>query len=280
MDRTIPKSIPKSIPLGKEAAYTSSYNPEILFPVARRLNREKIGIKDGLPFTGVDIWNAYEISRLETGGKPQVAMAEIRFPLTSVNIVESKSLKLYLNSFNQTHFLSPEKLGQVILRDLERVSEGPVTVSLTLPDQFQRCNFMEPEGCCIDDLELKTDCYTHKADFLTHGPNRIEERLYSNLLRTNCPVTGQPDWATLTIHYIGKEISRTGLLRYIISFREHTGFHENCVEQIFLDLLERCAPEKLSVYARFTRRGGIDINPFRSTPDHFDISKNIRLARQ
>lgn len=270
----------QTIPLGKEVTYTSSYDPKLLFPVARNLNREKIGIKSILPFTGVDIWNAYEISWLEPGGKPQVGMAEIRFSVESVNIIESKSLKLYLNSFNQTHFPSPEKVVQVILRDLERVSEGPVTVSFTLPEEFQRCHFMEPEGVCIDDLDLKTDCYTPKPDFLTHGPIQVEECLYSNLLRSNCPVTGQPDWATLIISYAGKEISRSGLLRYIISFREHTGFHENCVEQIFLDLMERCTPAKLAVYARFTRRGGIDINPFRATPNHPDIVKNIRLARQ
>ncbi len=270
----------KNIPLGKEVTYISIYNPELLFPVARRLNREKIGIKGRLPFTGVDIWNAYEISWLETGGKPRVAMAEISFSLDSLNIIESKSLKLYCNSFNQTHFSSSEKVVEVMQQDLEKVSRGSVTVSLLLPDEFRRQRFLEPEGFCIDDLELNTDCYTRNPDLLTHGSNRVEEQLYSNLLRTNCPVTGQPDWATLIIKYAGRQIHRSGLLRYIISLREHTGFHENCVEEIFVDLMECCAPEKLAVYARFTRRGGIDINPFRSTPEDFGMVKNIRCARQ
>lgn len=270
----------KNIPLGKEVTYISTYNPELLFPVARRLNREKIGIKDRLPFTGVDIWNAYEISWLETGGKPRVAMAEIRFSLDSLNIIESKSLKLYCNSFNLTHFTSPEKVVEVMQQDLEKVSRGAVTVSLLLPDDFHRQRFLEPEGFCIDDLDLNTDSYTRNPDFLSHGSHRVEEQLYSNLLRTNCPVTGQPDWATLIIDYAGRQIHRSGLLRYVISLREHTGFHENCVEEIFVDLMERCMPEKLSVYARFTRRGGIDINPFRSTPNDCAAGNNIRCARQ
>ncbi|NOR24240.1 MAG: NADPH-dependent 7-cyano-7-deazaguanine reductase QueF [Desulforhopalus sp.] len=275
MDNNIPH-----IPLGKQVTYPSSYKPELLFPVARRLNREKIGISGGLPFTGVDIWNAYEVSWLEPEGKPQVAIAEIRFSLDTVNIIESKSFKLYLNSFNQTHFSSAEDVVQVIGQDLQQAVQGEVTVSLTLPNDFHRCQMIEPEGLCLDELDITTDCYSHKPDFLTHGANRIEECLYSNLLRTNCPVTGQPDWATLIINYTGKKINRNGLLSYIISFREHTGFHENCVEQIFLDLMQYCSPEKLSVYARFTRRGGVDINPFRSTADHFAIPDNIRLARQ
>ncbi len=269
-----------TIPLGKEVTYISTYSAELLFPVARRLNREKIGVKGKLPFTGVDIWNAYEISWLEKGGKPRVAMAEIRFPLDSLNIIESKSLKLYLNSFNQTHFSSFKDVVDVIRQDLERVSRGVVTVSLLLPDEFHRHRSLEPEGFCIDDQDLKTDCYTRNPNFLGHGANRVEERLYSNLLRTNCPVTGQPDWATLIVDYTGRQMSRSGLLLYIISLREHTGFHENCVEEIFVDLMERCAPEKLSVYARFTRRGGVDINPFRSTANDLVGYKNIRCARQ
>lgn len=270
----------KNIPLGKQVSYPSSYKPELLFPVARRLNREKMGITGGLPFTGMDIWNAYEVSWLESGGKPQVGIAEIRFSLDTVNIIESKSFKLYLNSFNQTHFSSVEDVVQVIRQDLQKAAQGAVTVSLILPDEFHRCQMTEPGGFCIDDLDITTECYSHKPDFLSHGANWVEECLYSNLLRTNCPVTGQPDWATLIINYVGKEINQRGLLSYIISFREHTGFHENCVEQIFLDLMEYCTPEKLSVYARFTRRGGVDINPFRSTAGHFAIVDNGRLARQ
>lgn len=270
----------KNIPLGKEVSYTSSYDPELLFPVARNLSREPLGITGNLPFVGVDIWNAYEISWLAPGGKPQVAIADIRFSLESENIIESKSFKLYLNSFNQTEFSSSQAVSKAMQNDLEKISQGTVTVFLLQPNDFQHCQLEEPEGYCIDGLELKTDCYSHTPSFLTHGSKLIEGRLYSNLLRTNCPVTGQPDWATLMIHYTGKKISRTGLLSYVISFREHTGFHENCVEQIFMDLMTHCSPEKLSVYARFTRRGGIDINPFRSTPGDFALPTNGRLARQ
>ena len=270
----------RTLPLGKAITYPTAYTPDLLFPIARQLNRAELGLEGALPFTGVDIWNAYEVSWLEPGGKPRVAMAEIRFAAESVNLVESKSLKLYLNSFNQTPFASPEAVAQVMLQDLERVCEGAVTVDLRLPAQFQRGHFCEPEGDCLDDLELATDCYSRKAAVLTHGPSRVEERLYSNLLRTNCPVTGLPDWATLLIHYTGQAIDHTGLLCYIISYREHTGFHENCVEQIFSDLMARCAPEALCVYARFTRRGGIDINPWRATPAYAGQPANTRLARQ
>lgn len=267
-------------PLGQAVAYPTTYSPDLLFPVARLLNREQMGLPDPLPFRGVDIWNAYELSWLEQGGKPRVAMAEIRVAAESANLIESKSLKLYLNSFNQTAFASPEAVTEVMQRDLAQVAEGDVAVELILPEQFPKCSLGEPEGHCLDELELTTDRYTRDATCLTHQSTRVEERLYSNLLRTNCPVTGQPDWATLLIDYAGPAIDHASLLRYIISFREHTGFHENCVEQIFMDLMERCAPETLCVYARFTRRGGIDINPWRSTDANADALDNLRVARQ
>ncbi|MFT5697743.1 MAG: 7-cyano-7-deazaguanine reductase [Desulforhopalus sp.] len=269
-----------NIPLGKEVSYISTYTPDLLFPVPRKLNREVLGFCDELPFTGIDIWNAYEISWLESGGKPRVAIAEIIVSADSVNIIESKSLKLYLNSFNQTHFSSPAEVARVIRDDLEKVAQGEVQITFTLPDAFQNYRFSELEGLCLDDLEIETDCYTINATTLVCEDTRIQECVYSNLLRSNCPVTGQPDWGTVIVHYTGKAISHKGLLRYIISFREHTGFHENCVEQIFADLMEHCAPDNLSVYARFTRRGGLDINPFRATKGAMSSPANLRTARQ
>ena len=269
-----------NIPLGKEVSYLSTYKPNLLFPVPRKLNRQTLGIQDKLPFTGFDIWNAYEMSWLETGGKPRVAIAEIIFAADSVNIIESKSLKLYLNSFNQTHFSSPGEVTQLIREDLEKVAQGQVSIALTLPGAFQHYTFSEPEGVCIDSPKIQTDCYNYNTASLVCDKGRIQECVYSNLLRSNCPVTGQPDWGTVIVNYTGRKISHSGLLRYIISFREHTGFHENCVEQIFADLMEYCAPEALSVYARFTRRGGIDINPFRSTKGEVQFPGNYRTARQ
>jgi 7-cyano-7-deazaguanine reductase len=269
-----------NIPLGKEVSYISMYKPELLFPVPRELGRQAIGIQGTLPCSGVDIWNAYEISWLDPGGKPRVAIAEIVFSVQSVNIIESKSLKLYLNSFNQTCFHSSKEVSQVIQGDLVKVSLGEVHVTLKSPGSFEEYRLSEPEGVCIDGLEIETDCYSHNTSFLGSGEKLVQECVYSNLLRSHCPVTGQPDWGTVIINYSGQAICGSGLLRYIISFREHTGFHENCVEQIFVDLMAHCAPEKLSVYARFTRRGGIDINPFRSTENSCTVPVNNRTARQ
>lgn len=267
-------------PLGREVAYVSSYKPELLFPVPRETGRELLGITGELPFAGCDFWNCYELSWLEPGGKPRVAIAEIIFALDSTNIVESKSLKLYLNSFNQTRFTGPKEVREVMQKDLEKVVQGQVKVTLKLPEMFQSCIIEEPGGLCLDNLAIETDCYTCNPDFLISGGAHVHERLHSNLLRSNCPVTGQPDWATVIVEYSGKAIDHAGLLRYIVSFREHTGFHENCVEQIFVDLTNRCKPDTLMVYARFTRRGGLDINPFRASSKAFDFPGNSRTARQ
>ncbi len=241
------------------------YDPGQLFAVPRAEARSKLGFGDQLPFYGGDLWNAYEISWLDQKGKPCVAMAKILFPITSTHIIESKSLKLYLNSFNQTRFFSYREVDVLIKRDLCRVADGEVTLSLTLPSQFYLSKVTEPEGICLDDQDIQIDRYHRCPDYLISGEQRGRERLFSNLLRTNCPVTGQPDWATVVIDYTGRRIEHAGLLRYLVSFREHTGFHENCVEQIFMDITRYCNPEKLFVHACFTRRGGIDINPFRSS---------------
>ncbi|MBF0201914.1 MAG: NADPH-dependent 7-cyano-7-deazaguanine reductase QueF [Desulfamplus sp.] len=269
----------KSIPLGESIIHSKNYHPDHLFPVGRARTRENIGIFQELPFSGFDIWNAYEISWLDKRGKPQAAMGEILFPCTSKNIVESKSLKLYLNSFNQSRFESPERVAVLMEKDLSRCTEGPVRVDILLPDMFLRMMKIEnPSGESLDKLDIEVTQYQVDPSLLFTGQRRVSERLFSNLLRTNCPVTGQPDWGTVMIDYTGRRIAREGLLAYIISFREHTGFHENCVERMFMDIMERCSPEKLSVYARFNRRGGIDINPFRTNCG--EVFSNVRLARQ
>ncbi len=266
------------IPLGKKIIHSQKYDPKQLFAVPRADARQRLGIGTPLPFYGGDLWNAYEISWLNQKGKPCVAMARITFPVTSVNIVESKSLKLYLNSFNQTRFESSRAVVDTMKKDLCTVAMGEVIVSLILPGQFHRSVLTEPEGICLDHQDIHIDQYHLCPDYLVSGGPERTEKLFSNLLRTNCPVTGQPDWATVVIDYTGPGIDYAGLLRYLVSFREHTGFHENCVEQIFVDLTRRCHLKKLFVHACFTRRGGIDINPFRAS---FPMApKHDRYARQ
>ncbi|MCP4344485.1 MAG: NADPH-dependent 7-cyano-7-deazaguanine reductase QueF [Desulfobacterales bacterium] len=268
----------KKNPLGKPVIHPSVYSPDYLFPIPRAESRNKLGIDSNPPFTGADIWNIYEISWLNPKGKPLIAIGNISFPSTTENIIESKSAKLYLNSFSQTKFPSAEAVASAMEKDFSMVANGDVSVSLVLPSQFHLLEFVEPYGVCLDDQDIETDQYRLDPGFLTSGEKKTEERLYSNLLKTNCPVTGQPDWATVIIDYAGRKTDHKGLLRYIISFREHTGFHEDCVERIFTDISKQCNPDKLSVYARFTRRGGIDINPFRSDSGAF--FDNHRFARQ
>lgn len=273
------KTLKTKIPLGKKLSHSRYYNPDHLFAVKRSKARESIGIQNSLPFYGADIWNAYELSWLNSKGKPIVAIAEVIFPCTTINIVESKSLKLYFNSFNQTSFETIEIVQKTIEKDLSSCAGDKAAVRLLTPEIYGKLAIKNPEGECIDHLDLEITVYQPDPSLLNTGSEIIHETLHSNLLRTNCPVTGQPDWATITIAYKGRKISREGILAYIISFREHSGFHENCVEKIFCDITEQCAPEFLSVYARFTRRGGIDINPFRSSEKISDFH-NHRLARQ
>lgn len=268
----------ENIPLGKPVRHLQEYNPEHLFPIPRTEARNELGILSEPPFTGVDIWNAYEISWLDPKGKPLIAIGQFCFPLVTENIIESKSLKLYLNSFNQTRFPSVRAVISVMTKDFSMTAKGEVSVSLIMPGQFHMFEFAEPCGICLDDQDIEIDQYQPDSGFLTSEREMAEEKLYSNLLRTNCPVTGQPDWATVIIDYAGRKIDHEGLLRYFVSFREYAGFHENCAEQIFMDISKQCKPEKLSVYARFTRRGGIDINPFRS--DSEAVPGNCRFARQ
>ncbi|MCP4116325.1 MAG: NADPH-dependent 7-cyano-7-deazaguanine reductase QueF [Desulfobacteraceae bacterium] len=272
------ENLNKTIPLGKKVGHSETYDPTHLFPVPRKESRKDLGIGASLPFHGEDIWNAYELSWLTPKGKPCVAMGKFSFPCTSEHIVESKSLKLYLNSFNQTRFDTPGTVAETIRKDLSAASGARVAVKLLMPEEFEKMQIHAPHGKSLDGPDIEMDTYAREPAYLTTGAGKAEEQLYSHLLRTNCPVTGQPDWATVMIGYSGKAIDHGGLLRYIVSFRQHTGFHENCVERIFMDILNQCQPERLTVNARFTRRGGLDINPHRSTGEK--TVSNIRLARQ
>jgi 7-cyano-7-deazaguanine reductase len=273
-------STPEHSPLGKHTVYADRYDPSLLFPIPRQAKRDEIGIVEPLPFQGVDIWNAYELSWLDMRGKPVAAVAEFHVPAHSPNIIESKSFKLYLNGFAQEPLANAAALSALLQQDLSRAAGAPVMVYLREPRASQH-SFADLAGESIDGLPATIDDYgPPKADYLrtdkTAGP--VEETLVSDLLRSNCPVTGQPDWGSVRIAYLGTPIDREGLLRYLVSFRTHNEFHEQCVERIFVDVMARCAPERLSVYARYTRRGGLDINPFRSTEK--TLPENIRGARQ
>ncbi|WOD18385.1 NADPH-dependent 7-cyano-7-deazaguanine reductase QueF [Paraburkholderia kirstenboschensis] len=272
---------PEQSPLGKASTYTEQYDASLLFPIARSNARDAIGIGAQLPFFGTDIWNAYELSWLNQRGKPQIAVATFFVPAESPNIVESKSFKLYLGSFAQTAFESIDAVRDTIKRDVSASCGATVSVHLTAPHDFAKLHMEEFEGMSLDRLDLDTDIYQPDASLLKAALDEapVEETLFSNLLKSNCPVTGQPDWGSVQIHYVGPQIDQAGLLRYIISYRNHTGFHEQCVEKIFIDVLKACKPVKLAVYARYTRRGGLDINPFR-TNYNLPMPDNMRLARQ
>ncbi|MBE9398040.1 NADPH-dependent 7-cyano-7-deazaguanine reductase QueF [Pontibacterium sp. N1Y112] len=266
-----------SSPLGQDTQYVNSYDASLLFPIQRDLKWKERHIERAeLPFKGVDIWNAYEVSWLNTKGKPNVRLAEFRIPADSKNIVESKSFKLYLNSFNLSRFETEAEVVARMEKDLSQAAEGQVQVILYHPDKAPA--FGQFTGFCLDNQDVEIDSYSPNAELLSSDHEVVEEVLYSHLLKSNCPVTGQPDWATIGISYKGLEIDREGLLKYLISYREHGDFHEQCVENIFMDIWQQCQPESLSVYARYVRRGGLDINPFRST-DLDDID-NLRLSRQ
>lgn len=271
-------------PLGKTSENPNTYSPQLLFPIPRIENRETLGLSDPnkLPFFGVDIWNAYELSWLGLSGKPEVAIAQIQTPAESQFIFESKSLKLYLNSLNHSRYSNIEDVQHLISTDLTKVAGAKVAVKLYPPEQWTKLKFKEFEGKLLDRLNIEIDPdLGPDASWLSAKENEspVEESLFSNLLRSNCPVTGQPDWASVQINYVGPEINEEGLLRYLIAFRQHQEFHEHCVEKIFCDIKSMCKPSKLSVYARYTRRGGIDINPFR-TDFNAPWPDNIRQARQ
>ena len=285
-------NIPIAVPLGKDVSYPTGYDASLLFPMPRVDARLTLGLTSfpdsatttpgALPFKGFDLWNAYELSWLNPKGLPKVALLRLKVPCTSPNIIESKSLKLYLNSFNQTRFETVHHVFDLLRKDLALAIGAELELELVGPDQFANEKIAEFGGVDLDKLDVEIDCYQPDAAILklkgdtlattesgeiagvverTH----ISEKVFSRLLKSNCPVTDQPDWACIEIEYTGQAIDHASLLKYIVSYRMHNGFHEHCVEKIFVDILNQCSPTSLSVYARYTRRGGLDINPWRAT---------------
>lgn len=269
----------QGLSLGQQSAYISQYTPSLLQPVPRSLNRDDLGLRGELPFQGSDVWTLYELSWLNAKGKPVVAIGEVFVPATSPNLIESKSFKLYLNSFNQTRCDSLEAVQALLVQDLSGCAGAPVSVTLFTLDQAPH-QIAQLPGECIDNLDIEVDGYEFDETLLQGAAGReiVEETLHSHLLKSNCLVTSQPDWGSVVIHYRGPRLDREKLLRYLISFRQHNEFHEQCIERIFTDLKHFCAPEKLTVHAHYTRRGGLDINPFRS--DWEPVPANLRLIRQ
>ena len=272
---------PEDSQLGKTSAYVDQYDASLLFAIPRALKRAEIGVTDTPPFFGADMWTAYELSWLNLRGKPQVALAHITVPCESPNIVESKSLKLYLNSFNNTRFLDAREVRERIRSDIGAAVGTGVGVKTLGPELFDREPVHELDGLNLDRLDVECIHYTPTPEllFAEFDELPVEETLTSNLLKSNCLVTGQPDWGSVQISYSGPQINQEGLLQYLVSFRNHNEFHEQCVERIFMDLWTRCKPVKLSVYARYTRRGGLDINPFRTSYPSA-LPPNVRMARQ
>ena len=278
---------PEQSQLGKPAPYVDHYDASLLFPISRLPKRVELGLHGAVPFFGADLWTAFELSWLTPRGKPQVAIAHITVPCETPNIVESKSFKLYLNSFTNTPFASADEVRNRIRADVSEAvwrgapSQSSVGVRILMPDQFDREPVQELDGLSLDRLDIECTQYTPAPELLTAAFDEqpVEEVLTSNLLKSNCLVTGQPDWGSVQIHYSGPQIDQGGLLRYIVSFRNHNEFHEQCVERIFMDIWTRCKPVKLAVYARYTRRGGLDINPFR-TSHPMSPPPNVRTARQ
>ena len=278
---------PEHSQLGKASAYADQYDASLLFPIPRADKRAEIGIDGNAPFFGADLWTAFELSWLNLRGKPQVAIAHITVPCETPHIVESKSFKLYLNSFNNTRFASEAEVRARIRADVSeavwRGAEHPGTVGVTLllPEAFDREPIHELDGLLLDRLDVECTRYQPAPELLAarHDEAPVTETLVSHLLKSNCLVTGQPDWGSVQITYSGAQIDQAGLLQYLVSFRNHNEFHEQCVERIFMDLWTRCKPIKLTVYARYTRRGGLDINPLRTSHPQA-MPKNVRTARQ
>ncbi len=266
--------------LGKSTDYSQTYSPDLLFPLARQQNRQTLELGENLPFQGEDIWTGYELSWLNNKGKPQVAIADFHFPASSPHMIESKSFKLYLNSLNHEVFKEHEALVQVLEKDLTTAAGAPVSVVLHNVNVPMLTTANSETWLCLDELDITCQDYTPNPELLSFRNEPVSERLYSNLLRSNCPVTGQPDWASIYISYSGPQIDHESLLKYLVSFRQCQDFHEHCVERIFTDLMRVCGCRSLSVYARYTRRGGLDINPYRATPDLSAKAPLFRTPRQ
>ncbi|WP_137886813.1 NADPH-dependent 7-cyano-7-deazaguanine reductase QueF [Pseudomonas sp. 2FE] len=268
-------------PLGKSSEYIATYTPSLLFPIPRAPKWAELGLTaQTLPYQGVDFWNCFELSWLLPSGKPVVAIGEFAIPADSPNIIESKSFKLYLNSLNQSVFADPAALLAILEKDLSAAAGKPVSVRVRSLAEVEAEGVRRLPGVCIDELDVRVSSYQQpQPELLRCDATRVvEESLHSHLLKSNCPVTGQPDWGSVVVEYRGAALDHASLLAYLVSFRQHADFHEQCVERIFLDLQRLLRPEKLTVYARYVRRGGLDINPYRSTgpikPD------NRRLVRQ
>ena len=288
-------NLPDHSPLGKPATYVAEYDATLLFPIARASKRAELGLPGATPFFGADLWSAFELSWLNLRGKPQVALAHFTVPCETRNLIESKSLKLYLNSFNNTRFADADAvkarlradLSEAVWRDTALFSApngaapASIGVRLLLPELFEREPIYELDGLSLDRLDIECSHYTPAPELLKVLPDEasVSEVLTSNLLKSNCLVTGQPDWASVQISYTGAPIDQEGLLQYLVSFRNHNEFHEQCVERLFMDIWTRCKPLKLTVYARYTRRGGLDINPFRTSHPQA-LPANTRTARQ
>ncbi|MDR0215653.1 MAG: NADPH-dependent 7-cyano-7-deazaguanine reductase QueF [Comamonas sp.] len=278
---------PEQSQLGKSSAYVDQYDPSLLFPIPRLVKREEIGAGSNPPFFGADLWTAFELSWLNLRGKPQVALVHFTIPCETPNLIESKSFKLYLNSFNNSRFADAGEVLARLRTDLSEAawrgseSKGSVGVQLLDFEKFDAQQVHELDGLLLDRLDVECTQYMPAPELLraSHGEAPVTETLVSNLLKSNCLVTGQPDWGSVQIQYSGAQIDQEGLLQYLVSFRNHNEFHEQCVERIFMDVWARCKPIKLSVYARYTRRGGLDINPFR-TSHPGALPANVRTARQ
>ena len=268
-------------PLGKSSEYIATYTPSLLFPIPRTAKWAELGVTaQTLPWQGVDFWNCFELSWLLPSGKPVVAIGEFAIAADSPNIIESKSFKLYLNSLNQTVFASIGELQACLVKDLSAAAGKPVGVQVRTLAEVEAQGVVALPGQCIDALDVAIDNYEQpQPELLSCDPERIvEETVHSHLLKSNCPVTGQPDWGSVVVEYKGRALDHASLLTYLISFRQHADFHEQCVERIFLDLKRLLEPELLTVHARYVRRGGLDINPYRST--HPVQPDNRRLVRQ
>ena len=272
---------PEQSQLGKASSYIDQYDASLLFPIPRADKRAEIGVLQSPPFFGADMWTLYELSWLNLRGKPQVALAHITVPCESPNIVESKSLKLYLNSFNNTKFLDAREVRERIRADISAATGVGIGIKTMGPELFDREPIYEMDGLNLDRLDVECIHFTPNPEllFAEFDEPPVTETLTSNLLKSNCLVTGQPDWGSVQIAYSGSAINQEGLLQYLVSFRNHNEFHEQCVERIFMDVWTRCKPIKLSVYARYTRRGGLDINPFRCSYP-VQLPPNVRTARQ
>jgi 7-cyano-7-deazaguanine reductase len=278
---------PEQSQLGKNSAYVDQYDASLLFPIPRAVKREELGIRSAPIFLGADLWTAFELSWLNLKGKPQVAIAHITVPAESTHIIESKSFKLYLNSFNATRFIDAQAVRDCMREDLDTAlwHGGQIMarcgVKIILPEEFDKEPVHELDGLNLDRMDIECTHYQPAPQLLRAQKDEapVTETLVSHLLKSNCLVTGQPDWGSVQISYSGDQIDQAGLLQYIVSFRNHNEFHEQCVERIFMDIWTRCKPLKLSVYARYTRRGGLDINPWRTSHPQ-SPPPNIRTARQ